>query len=140
MSGCTLRFAQDSPLRTTLIDEATGRAKYKIETPRKVTRSVTRIRKLDSSTQSPLHRDEYREPNLGDGVAGEGKKKSDSKGREDSEGDGDETETGEETELAETSDEIARIYWKWFSSHKIIFRGGITTRSKLLPKAGKMRG
>ena len=43
-------------------------------------------------------------------------------------------------ELAETSDEIARIYWKWFSSDRIVFRGKITSRSEFLPKCGKMKG
>ncbi|KAF9649443.1 hypothetical protein BDM02DRAFT_3128398 [Thelephora ganbajun] len=105
MSGCTLRFAQNSPLRTTLVDEATGDAKYKIETPIKIARSVTRIRKFESHSQAPLHWD-------------------------------DETET----EFPETGDEIARIHWKWFSSHRIIFQGRITTRSEFLPKCGKLKG
>jgi len=59
--------------------------------------------------------------------------KSGKKGKEE-EGD------GMETELPETSDEIARIYWKWFSSNKIIFRGRITTRNEFLPDAGKLKG
>ena len=45
-----------------------------------------------------------------------------------------------EMELPETSDEIARVYWKWFSPDRIIFRGRITTRNEFLPKTGKMKG
>ena len=58
------------------------------------------------------------------------------KGGEDEE----QEEAGMETELVETSDEIARIYWKWFSSSRIIFRGRITTRREFLPKTGKAKG
>ena len=102
MSGCTLRFARNSPLRTTLVDESTGHAKYKIETPMRIARSVTRIWKLESSTQPPLNWSEGR--------------------------------------LQETSDEIARIYWKLFSPNRIIHRGRVTSRDELLPKCGKLKG
>lgn len=50
----------------------------------------------------------------------------------------DELETVEE--LPETSDEIARIYWKWFSTDEIIFEGNKTSRDVFLPKCGKMKG
>ena len=108
MTGCTLRFAQNSPLRTSLVDEATGNVKYTIDTPTKFARSVTRIRKFDPK-----------------------------KSRRDGEEEGDETETGV---TSPESEEIARIYWKWFSPDRIIFRRRITNRSKLLPRAGKMKG
>jgi len=45
-----------------------------------------------------------------------------------------------EPELAETSDEIARIYWKWFSPNVINFRGKVTTRTEFLPQTGKLGG
>ena len=63
-------------------------------------------------------------------------------GGKDEELDSKEEEPGDEieTELPETSDEIARIYWKWFSSDKIIFRGRITNRGEFLPKCGKLKG
>jgi len=136
MSGCTLRFARDSPLRTTLIDEATGHAKYQIDTPIKIARSLTRIRKFDSPTQPPLHWDDDADSDSGDDIADKGKKKK-SKAKKD-EKDTEEDDT--EAELPETSDEIARIYWKWFSSDRIVFRGRITSRSEFLPKCGKMGG
>ena len=130
MSGCTFRFTRNSPLRTTLIDEATGHAIYQIATPT-WTRSVTRIRKLDSP-QPHLHRDEDADDDSDDDITG---KKSMSKEDEEKGGG-----TEAEPELPETSDEIARIYWKWFSSDRVIFRGKITTRSEFLPKTGKMGG
>ena len=138
MNGCTLLFARNSPLRTTLVDEATGHAKYKIDTPIRLTGSVTRIRKLDSNTQ-PYHWDEDGDSDSNDDITdeGNGKKKDKSKRDEKDE----EDEEGETLQrLPETSDEIARIYWKWFSSDRIVFRGRITTRSEFLPKTGKMKG
>ena len=130
MSGCTLRLARNSPLRTTLIDEATGNVKYKIETPMRIARSVTRIRKFESPVQAPLHWDEEDEDSGDDDVTNGGRKKEPSP-------------TGEENEaedLQETSDEIARLYWKWFSSNRIIFRGKITSRKEFMPKCGKLKG
>jgi hypothetical protein len=133
MSGCTLRFSKSSPVRTTFIDEATGRVKYKIETPIKVSHVVTRIRKFELHAQ-PLHN-------------------SDEESGSDSEDDAtlcgtmedksrpDEVE-GEEIKLdfLETSDEMTRIYWKLFAPDKIIFRGEEHIRSEFLPKCGKMKG
>lgn len=113
MSGCTLRFERNSPLRTTLVDEATRHAKYRIETPMKVARSVTRITKFESPTRPPLHWDEEADSSSGN---------EQNKNR---------TETG---------DEMARIYWKWFSPSRIIFKGRVTTRSESLPKCGKLKG
>jgi len=139
MSGCTLHFAKNSALRTTLIDGATGHAKYHIDTPRRIVGGVTRIRKFDAPTQPPLHWDEDAGPDSDDGIIDEGNKKGKSKPKEDNKATEEEGD-GAETELPETSDEIARIYWKWFSSDRIIFRGRITTRSEFLPKCGKMGG
>jgi len=68
MSGCTLQFTRNSPLRTTLIDEATGKAKYIIDTPRKIAGSVTQIRKLESDTQPPHNWDEESESDSDDDV------------------------------------------------------------------------
>jgi len=129
MSPYTLRLSRDSPLRTTLVDEATGQAKYQIDTPLRLTRSVTRIRKFDSPTQPPPHwYDEDPDPDSGDDIID----KKGSKSEEEAEGD-------EVVELPETSDEIARIYWKWFSAARIVFRGRITNRTEFLPKAGKAK-
>lgn len=136
MSGCTLQLSRNSPLRTSLVDEATGRVKYKINTPIRLTRSVTRIRKFTSPTQPPLHRDQGSDSGSGGDITDK-KNKETPKRKKDKK---DKEEDGREAELPETSDEIARIYWKWFSTDRIIFRGRITTRGEFLPKVGKMRG
>jgi hypothetical protein len=141
MSGCTLRFARDSPLRTTLVDQVTGLAKYQIDTPIRLVGSATRIRKFESPTQPPLHWEDDADSDPGDDndIADVKKRRSGSTGSRSYKEKGEEAEEAE-PELAETSDEIARIYWKWFSSDRIIFRGGIHRRSKFLPKCGKMGG
>lgn len=132
MSTHTFLFARNSPLRTTLMDEATGQAVYSVDTPRKLSRNyATRIRKLDSPTQPPLHWDDGDDDD--DFSGGIADKKGASKGTE-----VDESEAV--AELPETSDEIARIYWKFISSDRIIFRGRITTQSEFLPAAGKLQG
>ena len=131
MSGCTFLFARNSPLRTTLIDEATGQVVYNIDTPRKLLKNVTRIRKLDSPTQPPHHWDDGDDDD--DPSEGIANKKGALEGTE-----GDEPEAV--AELPETSDEIARIYWRFISSDRIIFRGRITTQSEFLPAAGKLQG
>ena len=144
MSGCTLRFTRNSPLRTVLVEEATGQAKYQIDTPIRLARSVTRIRKFDTPTQPPLHWDDEAESDSGDDGVGEERKRKSSSDDTTDKGKGkskkDEREEDAEPELSETSDEIARIYWKWFSSDRIIFRGRSRLRTEFLPKCGKMRG
>jgi hypothetical protein len=144
MSGCTLQLVRDSPLRTILVDEATGHAKYHIDTPgwpMQIARCVTRIRKFDSPTH-PHHHHHWD----GDAESDYGGANSDSSHEITDTGDhkkwsklkkdkgGDEMEPG----LPETSDEMARIYWKWFSSDKIIFGGRMTNRLEFLPKTGKL--
>jgi len=90
-------------LRTTLIDEATGHAIYQIDTPKKRTRSVTRIRKFHSPIQHHHHWDDDGDSSCRDGITDEEKLMfmEDKNGKE-----GDE-EVG--AEFPETSDEIARI-------------------------------
>jgi hypothetical protein len=134
MSGCTFQLARNSPLRTTLVDQATGLAKYQIDTPIRISGSVTRIRKLDSSTH-PFNLDDADSDSDDDSIAKGVEGKSEHK-----EGENDGKEHEAAVELPETSDEIARIYWRWFSSDKIVFHGKITTQGELLPKCGKMKG
>ena len=111
MSGCTLRFTRNSPLRTTLIDETTGHAKYQIDTPITIARAITRIRKFDSHMHPPLHWYDDADSDFGDDG---GEKKQNSKGDEHEMERGNHAEA--EAELPETSDEIVRIYWKWLST------------------------
>jgi len=100
----------------------------------KIARSVTRIRKFESPPQPPLHwREDAESDSSDDDITDKRGKKPNSNPVEEE----NETDSGG---LHETSDEMARIYWKWFSSNRIIFRGRITTREELLPKCGKLRG
>ena len=106
---------RNSPLQTTLVDEDTGNVKYKIETPMRISQSITWIRKFELCTQPPLHQDERVSSDSANIIMGEGKRK----GRSNSKEEGNETKP----ELHETSEEIARIYWKWFLPDRFIFRG-----------------
>jgi hypothetical protein len=127
MGVSTFEFARNSPLRTTLVDHTTGHAKYQIDTPRRITGSVTRIRKFASPPQPPLVCDEKASSDLGDEDPTDKGKKGWFRWKL----------TG--AELPETDDEIARIYWKCFSPDRINFLGNATTRKEFLPKTGKMR-
>ena len=136
MSGCTLQFTRNSPLRTTLIDEATGKARYKIDTPRKISGSVTQIRELESDTQPRRDWDDEAESDSDDDII----VKYDVKEKSEKDEGNKTTELPELPELPGMSDEIAKIHWFWFESDRIIFRGMKTTRNEFLPKCGKMRG
>ena len=128
MSGLTFSFARDSPLRTTLIDEATGHAMYQVDTPRKLSSTyATKIRKLDPAARSPPYSYD------GDSDSDEDldRKKHTPAGAEEDE---------LVIELPETSDEMARIYWKLNSPNSLIFRGKACARSEFLHECGKMRG
>lgn len=84
MTGRKFLLARQPPLNTTLIDEATGLAVYKVETPEELMQSITKIRKLDPPIQPPT-----------DWVKGEGPN----------------SDTGTAADMA-LPDEMARIYWK----------------------------
>ena len=126
MGSCSFQFVKNSPLRTTLIDEATGHAKYQIETPIRIVGSVTRIRKFDLSPQSPLVLDGKANSDLSDDLTDKGRKKRSMW-----------KITG--GKLPQTDDEIARIHWKCLSPSRIDFQGKVTTRKEFLPRTGKMR-
>lgn len=153
-------FKYNSPVRSILTNETTGQEVYRIETPRLFLRSVTSVFRYDPATPSvpnPNSRpsrdiDEPRESNSSqersflsganpdgfdqeDGNEGEGGGRDGSGSRVDG--------AGEESSLEEVSplvkNEIARWYWKWFSSARLVFEGKITTRAKYLPFKGKTR-
>lgn len=122
MNGRTFTLSRNSPLRTTLIDAATGRAVYEVDTPRTFSCSgATKIRKLDTASRTPFHSDDADYNSDEDTVVGM-------------------EEDELEPEFPETSNEIARIHWKLISSDRIIFRGKITTQNEFLPECGKMKG
>ena len=125
MSACTFQFARNSPLRTTLVDESTGHAKYQIDTPLRITGSVTRIRKFDLPPQPPLVLDSRANS---DSTDDKGKGKGGFKWK-----------NLIRAELPETEDEIARINWKCSSPDRINFKGKVTTRKEFLPACGKTK-
>ena len=128
MSGLTFSLARDSTLRTTLIDEATGHAMYQVDTPQKLSSSyTTNIRKLGPATQPPPYSDD-----------GDSDSDEDLDQKKCIPVDADEDELV--VKLPETSDEMARIYWKLNSPNSLVFRGKASTRSDFLHECGKMRG
>ena len=132
MSGCTLQFTKNSSTRTTLIDEATGHVKYKVETPIKASHVVTRIRKFENHAySSPFNLDDDDDYDHHDDLADEKMEDqfSDEMGREEI-----------SLHMPEVSDEMARIYWKLVAADEIVFRGKVHIRSEVLPKCGKMKG
>lgn len=128
MSACTFQLARNSPLRTTLIDETTGHAKYQIDTPLRIVGSVTRIRKFDLPPQSPLVRDAKANTDSDEDITDKGKKKGGFKWKNLA-GAG----------LPEADDEIGRINWSCFTGDKFDFGGKVITRKDFLPKCGKMK-
>ena len=128
-SGCTLLLSRNVPMRTVLVDQATGHAKYQIDTPIKFAQRATWIRKLDPSTHLLHHRDGDTKSGFSDDITDMGKRKKKSKSRK-----------HEGVELRETGYEIGRIHWSYFSSDRFTFRGMTTSRREFLPKAGKMKG
>ena len=128
MNGRTFLLSRDSTLRTTLIDEVNGQAVYEVDTPRKLSSSyVTKIRKLDPAARPRICSDDD-DPDSEEETAD---RKCAFVGTEEDE---------PLMELPETSDEIARIYWKLASPDRIIYRGKITTQKAFLPECGKMKG
>ena len=135
MSGCTLRLTRNSPLRTTLVDEATGHVKYKIETPVKIAHVVTQIKKLESHAQPPQYSENGTGYDSDDDITLCGS----TKGKLGSDGIKGE-ETSVDPEVPGTSNEIARIYWKLLASDKVVFQGKEHVRSEFLQKCGKAEG
>lgn len=130
MSGCTLELElyKHSILRSTLTDQATGQARYRVETPITISGDFTRIKKLESHAQPTPHPDWDTDSDTHDHIT-DGKK---------AEGKLDFKEVAN-LESAETSDEVARIHFKVFTSDKIFFQGKMYTRKEFLPR-GKVKG
>jgi len=145
-------FTHNSPVRTVLVSETTGQELYRVETPCRLVGSVTRVFRCDPATPPipnllpRLHRDA--KELYGGYDSGERKPlagaKLDGCGEEDrNEGESgaasaiDES-PGERSPLAEN--EIARLYWKWFASTRIVFEGKIRTRAEFMPLKGKLKG
>jgi len=124
MGAHMFQLARNSPLRTTLVDEATGHAKYQIDTPIRLIGSVTRIRKFNLSPQPPLVSvDTLVDDDPRDIV----KKKG-----------GFKWSNLVKADLPRAGDEIGRILWKFFSPDEIVFKGKAVDRKEFVPKFGEM--
>jgi hypothetical protein len=141
-------FSRSSPIRTILVNEATGRELYRIETPTRLVGSVTRVFRCDpAATPNPIsnHSEadephEVRSSEEWNPLAGA--KPDDPDAENGNEGENGVGGAGEATVAEESplvKNEIARWYWKWFSSSRLVFEGKITTRAKYMPFKTKMR-
>jgi hypothetical protein len=141
-------FTRNRPLSTVLINEATGQELYKIETPRLIyVRTATRVYRCYPPTSSvPNHLDSETDEPHGDRSSGEdellGGERPDRPEEENGDEGGSVVDGAEGAAVGEDSplvdNEIARLYWKWFKSPRIVFEGKIRTRAEYMPR-GKMR-
>lgn len=133
-----------------LIDEATGQELYRIDTPRRFVGSVTRVFRCDPKTPPTsnlmprLHWD-ANEPHKTHDLD---ERKHVAKAKLDRHGDGEEgdnevvptVDKAPEEDSPLVENEIARLYWKWFASARIVFEGKIRRRAEFMPVKGKLRG
>ena len=143
-------FTRNSPVRTVLVNETTGQELYKINTPYRFVGSVTRVFRCDpAAPPNPMPRLHWDANEPYEGYDSEEWRlpagvKSDRYGRED----GNESDSGVASAVNAApggdsplvGDEIARLYWKWFASTRIIFEGKIRRRAEFMPVKGKLRG
>jgi len=142
-------FTRNSPLRTVLVNETTGQESYRIETPRKFVGSCTRVFRCDP-TKPPvpnltprLHWD-ANEPYGSDSE--EWKVLKGAKLDRHDEEDGNEGDSGVVSTVDEAPEvsplvenEIARLYWKWFASTRIVFEGKVRRRAEFMPLKSRIR-
>lgn len=118
-----LIFTRNSPLRTTIVNESNNRPLYKVETPRQVTRKVTRIRRVPQTEDlKPLIFSDDDD---------------DASASDDSHPAKGESAPPEEEEIPSGSDELARIYWHHISHNRLVYKGRLMDRRHFLPNNGK---
>lgn len=130
-----------------LVDEATGEKLYRIEDSRRLVSSVTKVFRYDRAKSSvfnptPHFRSDVNEPHESHGSEGTGSVPSESLDENGSEGMNEAVRTGEETSEGGSSlveNEIARFYWKFFASTRIVFEGKVHRRANYMPFGDKMR-
>ena len=145
-------FTRNSPVHTVLINETTGKELYRVETSRRFVRGVTRVYRCDPATPTALNPTSTSRLDVGEAREGrsseQGSPLSEERPDDSDEENGNEDEgrvdgAGEEP-LAEDAplvkNEIARWYWKWFSSPRMVFEGRISTRAEYMPFKDKWRG
>jgi hypothetical protein len=144
-----ITFTRRSPIRTVLVNEETGRELYKIDTPIRFVGSITRVFRCDSPTTcTPNPMSNYLETDEPhEGRSSEewnppaGEELDDPYAENGNEGESGVDGAGGEA-VAESplvKNEIARWYWKWFSSPRIVFEGKISTRAEYMPLKSRVR-
>jgi hypothetical protein len=120
-----LIFTRNSPLRTTIVNENTHRPLYTIQTPRQMTRKITRIQRVPQTDDlQPLFSD-------GDDLDSD----SDDASLHPQKGE-DKEDPPEAEEIPSGSDELARIYWHHLSHNRFVYKGRVMDRRHFMPKAG----
>ena len=136
----------NSPVRTVLVNETTRQELYRIETPNRFVDSVTRVFRCDPAAP-PI-------PDLMQWDAGKQHEGYDSEERELLAGGGkkggnkDENRVDSVVGVGESpaddpspvENEVARLYWKWFESTRIVFEGKIRSKAELLPFKSRLKG
>lgn len=142
-------FTRNSPVRTVLVNGATGQELYRIDTPRRCIGSVTRVFRCDPATSPTLNlmpRLHWNADEPYEGYYSEEWKlltgaKSDRYGGGEG-GDGGVSAAVNEVQGEDSpvvGNEIARLYWKWFASTRIVFEGKIRTRAEFMPLRGRLK-
>jgi len=137
-----LSFTRNSPLRSVLVDDSTGRPLYKLETPRNLTNNTTRIWKFSPTEDIDI-----------EGLLTSGCDCSDSTSstnpgtssdsahppvkKDDTEGNQDDIEIMFDELDGGADNEIARIHWRWLSSPRVVFRGKIADKKELMKTSGR---
>ena len=130
-----------------LINEATGQKLYRIQTTRRFVGSVTKVFRYENAVPSPpglsppTHSG-IDEPHEGHSSEEAGAALNRSGEENGNEGESGVAGTGEESSeddrhVAET--EIARLYWKWFASTRMVFEGKIRRRAEYMPFGDRLR-
>jgi hypothetical protein len=118
-----LILTRNSALRTTIVNENTHRPLYTIQTPRQMTRKITRIRHVPQTDDlQPLFSD-------GGDYDSDDASLHPKKGEE-------KEDPPEEEEIPGGSDELARIYWHHLSHNRVVYKGRVMDRRHFMPKAG----
>ena len=142
-------FTRNSPVRTVLVNETTGKEIYRIDTPRRFVGSATRVFRCDPAAppipnftprlnwdaDEPYKGYDSDERNFLTGIKLNGR-------GEDTEGDNGAAAAMDEVleeDLPLMGNEIARLYWNWFTSPRIVFDGKIRTRAEYMPRKGRLR-
>ena len=143
-------LTRNSPVRTVLVNGTTGQELYRIDTPRRCIGSVTRVFRCGPAippVPNLVPRLHWDANESYEGHCPEERKflavdKSDRCGEDKEDDNGVSTAMNEtlEEDSPLVENEIARLYWKWFASTRIVFEGKIRTRAEFMRLKGKLKG